>query len=103
MSDSFAILWTIACQVPLSMWLPRQEYWNELPFPSPGDIPDPGIESTSPVSPAFQPIFYLLSHIETSIWCIKTKSHSDLGWQMCKKSFILEWAVTQCKKIEWII
>ena len=33
-----------AHQVPLSMGFPRQEYWSELPFPSPGNIPDPGIE-----------------------------------------------------------
>ena len=35
--------WTVACQVPLSMGLSRQEYWSGLPFPSPGDLPDPGI------------------------------------------------------------
>ena len=35
---------TIACQVPLSMEFSRQEYWSELPFPTPGDLPDPGIE-----------------------------------------------------------
>ena len=44
----FATLWTAACQAPLSMGFPRQEYWSELPFPSPGDLPDPGIESGSP-------------------------------------------------------
>ena len=47
MSDS-ATLWTIACQAPLSMGLSRQEYWNGLPFPPPGDFPDPGIEPASP-------------------------------------------------------
>ena len=36
------------CRGPLSMGCPRQEYWNALPFPSPGDLPDPGIESESP-------------------------------------------------------
>ena len=35
-------------QVPLSMGFPRQEYWNELPFPTPADLPNPGIESASP-------------------------------------------------------
>ena len=40
----FATPWTVAHQAPLSMGFPRQEYWNGLPFPSPGDIPDPGIE-----------------------------------------------------------
>ena len=47
MSDSMTT-WTVACQAPLSMEFSRQEYWNELPFPSPGDLPDPGIESGSP-------------------------------------------------------
>ena len=40
--------WTVAHQAPLSMGFPRQEYWSGLPRPSPGDLPDPGIEPTSP-------------------------------------------------------
>ena len=36
--------WTVAFQAPLSMGFSRQEYWSGLPFPSPGDLPDPGIE-----------------------------------------------------------
>ena len=36
--------WTVACQAPLSMGFPRQEYWSGLPFPSLGDLPNPGIE-----------------------------------------------------------
>ena len=47
MSDSFLTLWTVARQTLLSMGFPRQEYWSELPFPSPEDFPNPGIESTS--------------------------------------------------------
>ena len=43
-SDSFATPWTVACQAPLSMGFSRQEYWSGLPFPSPGDLPDPGIK-----------------------------------------------------------
>ena len=38
----------VACQAPLTMGFPRQEYWSGLPFPSPGDFPDPGIEPRSP-------------------------------------------------------
>ena len=48
MSDSSAIPCAVALQAPLSMGFPRQEYWSELPFPSPGDLSDPGIESMSP-------------------------------------------------------
>ena len=40
--------WTIACQAPLSMDFSRQEYWSGLPFPSPRDLSDPGIEPTCP-------------------------------------------------------
>ena len=50
MSDS-ATPWTVARQAPLSVGFFRQEHWSELPFPSPGDLPDPGIE---PGSPALQ-------------------------------------------------
>ena len=51
MSDAIAAPWTEAHQAPVSMGLPRQEYWSGLPFPSPGDLPDPEIE---PESPALQ-------------------------------------------------
>ena len=44
----FATPWTVACQAPLSMGFSRQEYWSGLAFPSPGDLPDPGIGSGSP-------------------------------------------------------
>ena len=57
----FATPWTVACQVPLSMGFPKQEYWSELPFPSLGELPDPGIE---PMSPALQAYSLPLSHQE---------------------------------------
>ena len=47
-SDSFATSWTVAQQAPLSIGLSRQEYWNESPFPSPGDFPNPGIKPGPP-------------------------------------------------------
>ena len=53
MPDS-ATLQTVACQAPLSMEFSRQEHWSGLPLPPPGDLPDPGIEPASPVSPALQ-------------------------------------------------
>ena len=48
LSDSFSTPWTVAHQAPLSMGFPSQEYWSELPFPSPEDLPDPGIKDMSP-------------------------------------------------------
>ena len=50
-SNSFGTPWTVACQAPLSMRFPRQEYRSGSPFSSPGDLSDPGIE---PESPAWQ-------------------------------------------------
>ena len=47
MPDS-VIPWTVACQAPLSMVFSKQEYWSGLPYPPPGDFPDPGIKSESP-------------------------------------------------------
>ena len=44
----FATPWTVACQAPLSVGFSREEYWSGLPFLSPGDLPDPGIEPRSP-------------------------------------------------------
>ena len=60
MSNSFVTPWTVACQAPLSTGFPRQEYWNGLPFPSPGDLSDPGLE---PASPALAGDSLPLSHL----------------------------------------
>ena len=54
----FVISWITACQAPLSMGFPRQEYWSGLPFPPPGELPDPGIEPAVPVSPALTGGFF---------------------------------------------
>ena len=48
MSGVFVTPWTVAHQAPLSMGVPRLEYWNGLPFPSPGDLHNPGMEPSSP-------------------------------------------------------
>ena len=63
----FATLWTVAHQAPPSMGFSRQEHWSGLPFPSPGDLPHPGIEPRSPTleedaltsEPPGKPIVYL--------------------------------------------
>ena len=56
---TLATPWAVAHQVPLSMEFSRQEYWSGLPFPPPGDLPDPGME---PRFPACRQIPYHLSH-----------------------------------------
>ena len=57
--------WTVAHQAPLSMGFPRQEYWSGLPFPPPGDLPDPGIE---PSLLHCRQILYPLSHLGNLPW-----------------------------------
>ena len=55
MSDSFVTPGTVVLQASLSMGFPRQEYWSRLPFPFPGDLPDP---ATEPMSPALAGMFF---------------------------------------------
>ena len=82
----FAVPWTVACQAPASMdfcGFPRQEYWSGLPFPPPGDLPDPGIKPGSPVSPAVAGRFpYHQCHLGSP-------SCADLVPQICK---MLPWS-----------
>ena len=55
---SCSVLWTVAHQAPLSMEFSRLEYWSVMPFPPPGDLPNPGIKSTSPSSLALAGGFF---------------------------------------------
>ena len=70
----FATPWTVAYQAPPSMGFSRQKYWSGLPFPSPGDLPDPGIEPRSPASqtdalPSEPPGKYLLAcEMSAIVW-----------------------------------
>ena len=54
----FATLWTVDHQAPLSVGFPRQEYWSRLPFPSPGDLPNPGTKPGSPAPPDLAPLYH---------------------------------------------
>ena len=54
----FATLWTVAPQAPLFMGFSKQEYWSQLPYPPPGDLPDTGIEPKSPAFPALASGFF---------------------------------------------
>ena len=58
----FATAWTVAHQASLSMELSRQEYWSGEPFPSPGDLPNPGIESGSPALPSGKAVLQSYSY-----------------------------------------
>ena len=57
----FETLWTVVCQAPLSMGFSRHEYWSGLPFPPPGDLPNPGIEPESLMSPVLAAGFFTTS------------------------------------------
>ena len=70
---------TVAHQAPLSMGFPRQGYWSGLPFPSPGDLPNPGIE---PVSPAWQVLQILYTNWVT--W----EASSDRGYIPINPSYV---------------
>ena len=65
------------------MGFSRQEYWSGLPFPPPGDLPDPGIEPASPVSPALQADSFPLNHWGSPfIWCGLMYTHTHTPFQI---------------------
>ena len=70
----FATPWTVTHQAPLFVGLSRQEYWSGLPFPHPGDLPDPGIKPRSPVFPALQVDSLPLSHQEAHVSLLETRN-----------------------------
>ena len=59
--------WTIAHQASLSMGFSKQEYWSELPCPTPGDLPDPGIEPMSLMSPALTEAHRIKRHCSKTV------------------------------------
>ena len=72
-----------ACQAPLSKEFPRKEYWSRLPFPPPGNLPNPGIKAESLVSPALAGKFLSLCHLWSPV------ELNSLKWKM-SAFFILE-------------
>ena len=89
MSSSFATPWTVACQAPLSLGFCRQEYWNGLPFSSPGGLPQPGIE---PPSPALQVDSLLLSPHTVGSAVYKQKKE-DRGKDGTAKEDAVTWII----------
>ena len=71
-------LWTITLQVSMSMGFSRQEYWSELPFPSPGDLPKPGIKPGSLMSPALSGRFFTTRTTWEAHVMLVTSSHMPL-------------------------
>ena len=106
MFNSFAILWTIARLAPLSMRFPRQEYWSGLPFPSLEDLPHPGAEPVSLLSPTLQEDSLLLSHQEvnsTLCVCLVAQSCPTLWDPMdCSSPRSSDYGILQAGILEWI-
>ena len=69
----FRIPWTIACQAPLPMEFSWQEYWSGVPFPTPGDLPNPGIEPTSLVSPEMASRYFTSSANWEALFLLKKR------------------------------
>ena len=92
---AFATPWTVAHQAPLSMEFSRQEYWNGLSFPFPGDLPDPGIKYRSPTLqadslPSEPPIF----KVHLIPYTLMIYLHIDI-----KAAFIIHAIINRTKKI----
>ena len=68
---TLAILWTAAYQAPPSMGFSKQKYWSGVPFPSPRDLPDPGIKPVSLMSPALAGVFFTTSATREALTCYR--------------------------------
>ena len=96
----FATLWTVVCQAALSMRFSRQEYWSGLPWPPPGDLPNPGIELVSLMSPALAVGFFATSATEeTSLELRKWKS---LGCDSLWPHGLYSPRILQARRLEWV-
>ena len=97
MFDSFATPGTVVCQALLSTGFPRQEYWSRLPFPSPGDLPNPGIE---PMSPAMAGRFFTAEPVGKPTMeyysALKRSEAHAIGW-INLKIIILSEKQNRCK------
>ena len=98
----FASPWTIACQAPLSMGFSRQDYWSGLPFPSPGDLPYPGIKPTSLTSPALEGRFFT-ARTTWEAQCISCSVISDSAtpWTIARQA-PLSMGILQARILEWV-
>ena len=85
----FATPWTVGHQAPLSMGFSRQEFWSELPLPPPEDIPNPGIEATSPMSAALVGGFFTTSTIWKAhkVWLNSCKTNLPMMPKLLYTSF----------------
>ena len=83
----FATLWTVAHQAPLFMGLSRREYWRRLPCPPAGDLPDPGVEPVSFLSPALAGRFFTTSATWETHFCPLTA----VFYEVCPEPIPAAW------------
>ena len=86
----FATLWTAAHQAPLSMGLSGPEYWSGVLFPSPGDLPNPGIEPMSLTSPALAGKFFTTRATQNSLIMLELLLFCTMPWGQ----FVLPYLLT---------
>ena len=91
---AFATLWTVVCQAPLSMGFFRQEHWSGWPFPPPGNLPNPEIKPTSPVSPALQADSLLSEPLGKPIYLFHF-SHSPIGHFLKKIKNLMKYDIEE--------
>ena len=107
----FVTPWTVACQIPPSMEFLREEYWSGFPFPSPGDLLDPGIEPVSPALQAdilpFKPpgsaALNMSTHLENSAMTTgmeKVNFHSNTKEGQCQRMFKLMHSCTHLTRYQ---
>ena len=96
----FVTPWTVAYQVPLSMWFPRQEYWSGLPFSLPGDLPDP--ELNSDLLHCRQTLYHWAAR-EAQISCLKLKVKIAQSCPIlcCDPMDYTVHGILQAKILEW--
>ena len=92
-SDSFATVWTVAHQAPLSMEFFRQGYCSGLPFPPPGDLPTPRTEPKSPASPAVQVDSFFFSFFQMDY--LPLSHQAEWSVNACEKMFLAR-ALSKC-------
>ena len=94
----FVTPWSVALQAPLSVGFSRQEYWSGLPFPSPGDLPNPGIDPVSPEASALQVNSLPLSHtsIKHKIKYYRFYYFSGILRTIVQEMIVIVW---QCRRV----
>ena len=92
-SSSFSTPWTVAHQAPLSMKLSRQEYWRRLLFPPPGDLPNPGIEPASLLSPALAGRYFAFRTTREPIHNQILTAYTLISYTFVKYIFATPWTV----------